>query len=158
MGTPLVTQSRIYASTEAIKLYDALCKKRHDESARAEELEQRRIELFSDTPQAFFVAAVVGHLLQRGERYLLTNKTHKELISRDQWERPDREQLRKAFTYMVKLEYHVSEAEEVLQVVAELAERGIRHISDTASKTGGFEFTELLDKMRQETERRGRIS
>ncbi|MCJ7634547.1 ATP-binding protein, partial [Candidatus Bathyarchaeota archaeon] len=144
MSTRLVSPTRIFGTTIAHECYDSLCKKRQVDA-------RMRKEIFSDTVQAFYVAAAVGHLLQRGQRYVVEAKTSKELLSREQWDRPDKKSLKMAFTYLAKLEYNVASDDDVLQVVAELAERGIRQIKDRVSETGDFDFITLIDQLRKET-------
>lgn len=145
MSERLVAPTRIYATTIAHQHYDALCKKRQKDP-------RMRIEIFSDTPQAFYVAAAVGHLLQKGQRYIVKEKISKDgLILREHWDRPDKSFLKMAFTYLVKLEYNVSSEDDVLQVVAELAERGIRHIGEKVSETGDFDFVHIIDQLRKDT-------
>jgi len=145
MSTRLVSPTRIFGTTIAHECYDSVCKKRKADA-------RMRKEIFSDTVQAFYVAAAVGHLLQRGQRYVVEAKISKEeLLSREQWDRPDKKSLKMAFTYLAKLEYNVASDDDVLQVVAELAERGIRHIKDKVSETGDFDFITLIDQRRKET-------
>ena len=76
---------------------------------------------------------------------------------RQQWERAEKEDIRKALTFLVKLEYGKSEPNEVLQIVAELAERGIRHIRDKVFESGEYNFLEIVEKLRKETSKRGQI-
>jgi hypothetical protein len=141
----LVSNTRILGTAEARDCYDSLCKKREDRA-------DMRTEVFSDTVQAFYVAAAIGHLLQRGQRYVVkATKDIRELLSREQWDRPDKKSLKMAFTYLAKLEYGVASDDDVLQVVAELAERGIRHIKDRVSETGDFDFITLIEQLRKET-------
>lgn len=145
MSARLVSPTRIFGTTIAHECYDALCKKRHEDP-------RMRIEIFSDTVQAFYVAAAVGHLLQRGQRYVVKAKISKQgLILREHWDRPDKRFLKMVFTYLAKLEYNVASEDDVLQVVAELAERGIKHIRDKVSETGDFDFITLIDQLRKET-------
>ena len=106
--------------------------------------------LFDDTVQAFFAAASVGALLQKGKRYEVKGKAE-ELILRQQWERKEREELRLAFTYLAKLEYGAKDDNDALQVVAELAEAGIRYIKEKVEQTNGFDFETLLAPLRRAT-------
>jgi hypothetical protein len=112
------------------------------------EREQRGTVIFQDTPQAFFVAAVIGHLLQGGKRYEAPGKRSELLQRAEQWDRPDREILRNAFTFLGKLEYGVKEPDDVLQVVAELAEVGIRHIWKEVDTKGYFDFNARISQLR----------
>jgi hypothetical protein len=153
LSTSLVSPTRISASTEAHECYDLLCGQRQI----ADDVKKRRILIFTDTVQACYCAAVVGHLLQRGERYLVKAKAKEGLILIQQWERKEKSDLRKALTFLTKLEYGVSEPDEVLQVVAELAEVGIRHIREKVFETGDFEWTQLVEELRKDTVKRGEL-
>ena len=55
-----------------------------------------------------------------------------------------------AFTYLAKLEYNVNSEDDVLQVVAELAECGIKHIRNKVSETGDFDFLSVVEELRKE--------
>lgn len=144
----LVTPSRILATDEAHKAYNYLCKARKVDIDLKKEREQRGTVIFQDTPQAFFVAAVIGHLLQGGKRYQANGKRSELLQRAEQWDRPDREILRNAFTFLAKLEYGVKEPDDVLQVIAELAETGIRHIWKEVDTKGFFDFNGRILQMR----------
>ena len=74
-----------------------------------------------------------------------------ELILRQQWDRKEREELRLAFTYLAKLEYGAKDDNDALQVVAELAEAGIRYIKEKVEQTNGFDFETLLGPLRRAT-------
>lgn len=144
----LVNPSRILATEEAHKAYDYLCKARKVEVELKKEREQRGTVIFQDTPQAFFAAAVIGHLLQGGKRPQISGKRSELLQRAEQWDRPDREVLKNAFTFLAKLEYEAKEADEVLQVVAELAEVGIRQIWIEVDTKGFFDFEARIAQLR----------
>jgi hypothetical protein len=78
-----------------------------------------------------------------------------ELILRQQWERQERRELRKAFTYLAKLEYGAKDENESVQIVAELAEAGIRYIRDKVVETNEFNFETMLDPLRRNTKKQG---
>lgn len=152
--TQLVSPTRISATAEAHECYDLLCGQRQVD----DETKRRRIMIFADTVQAFYCAAVVGHLLQRGERYAVKEKAREGLILRQQWERKEKADLRKALTFLANMEYGVTEPDEVLQVAAELAEVGIRHIKKKVFENGDFDWNQMLVELRKETEKRGELS
>ncbi len=151
MSQPLVTPAIIYATAEAHECYDLLCGTRQVEDP---ELKKKQIRIFSDTVQAFYCAAVIGHNLQQGTRYIVKDKATKRkgLLQRQQWERKEKSDLRKALTFLVNLEYGVSEGDEVLQVVTELAEAGIRHIRKKVFENGDFDWNSILDQLRKRDE------
>jgi hypothetical protein len=106
--------------------------------------------------QAFYCAAVVGHLLQRGKRHEVNEKAAKDqLILRQQhWDQREKADLKKALTFLVNIEYKVTDEDEVLQVVAELAEVGIRHIRDKVTETGEYDWVGEINRLRKKTESR----
>ena len=143
----LVTPTRILASEEAHKCYDILCGAR---KTKSEEKYRGGKEMFADTVQAFYAAAVVGHVLQKGKRHVVGGKT-KELLLRQQWERREREDLRKALTFLSKIKYKAVDEDDVLQVVAELADLGIKHIWGKVDVSGEFDYSDTLDQVRKKT-------
>ena len=150
MDNILVSRSRVLATEEAHKCYDYLCKRREVTPELRKEKEQRGTIVFQDTPQAFYVAVIVGHLLQGGDRYQVKGGKPRELLQRaEQWDRPEKETLRNAFTFLAKLEYGVKEQDDVLQVVAELSERGIRQIWQEVDTKGFFDFGERIKRLRE---------
>jgi len=158
MTTSLVSPTRVSATPEAIECYDLLCGQRKDTSLEVVRLRQEHLggeHLFADTVQAFYTAAAIGHLLQKGKRYVVKGKA-KEIILRQQWDRTEKRELRKAFTYLTKLEYGAKDdKDESLQIVAELAEAGIRYIRDKVIETNEFNFEEMLEPLRRATEKQG---
>ena len=143
----LVTPTRVLASEEAHKCYDTLCGAR---KTKSEERYKGRKKMFADTVQAFYAAAVVGHVLQRGERHVVKGKT-REVLLLQQWERREKEDLRKALTFLAKIEYKAVSEDDVLQVVAELADRGIKHIWGKFNVAGDFDYSNTLDQVRKKT-------
>jgi hypothetical protein len=156
MKTTLVDSTRIYATLEAHECYDLLCGTRQV----GEDILTRRNELlggkplFHDTVQGFYTAAAIGHLVRKGKKYDLQGKIE-GLILRQQWDRAEKEELRKAFTYLAKLEYGAKDEKESLQIVAELAETGIRFIRDKVVETHEFDFQTMLDPLRRLTKGQG---
>lgn len=150
----LITPTRVSATAEAHECYDLLCGQRQVD----DEIKKKRILIFTDTVQAFYCAAVVGHMLQRGERYTVKDKAREGLILRQQWDRREKADLRKALTFLANMDYGVTEPDEVLQVIAELAETGIRHIRKRVFENGDFEWEQMLTELRKETEKRGELS
>jgi hypothetical protein len=153
----LVSPTRIFTTLEAHECYDLLCGQRKNASLEVLKRQKELLgkHLFDDTVQAFYVAAAVGHLVQRGKRYEVKGKVE-ELILRQHWERAEKRDLRKAFTYLAKLEYGAKNDEnESLQIVAELAERGIRFIRDKVVDAHEFDFKTMLDPLRRMTKERG---
>jgi hypothetical protein len=110
--------------------------------------------IFHDTVQGFYTAAAIGHLLQKGKKYHVEGKTE-ALILRSHWESSEKAELRKAYTYLAKLEYGAKDEHESLQVVAELAEAGVRFIRDKVVETHEFSFETMLDPLRRVTKERG---
>ena len=153
MTISLVSPTRISATAEAHECYDLLCGSRKNPSVEVQKRQKELLgkPLFEDTVQAFFAAAAVGHVLQKGKRYEVKGKAE-ELILRQQWERHERDDLRKAFTYLAKLEYGAKDENDALQRVAELAEAGIRYIRDRVVETSGFDFESTLEPLRRMTE------
>jgi hypothetical protein len=157
MKTSLVSPTRIFATPEAHECYDLLCGSRKNPSPEVLKRQRELLgkHLFDDSIQAFYAAAAVGHLLQKGNRYEVKGKTE-ELIQRQQWERTEKTDLRKAFTYLAKLEYGAKDdRDESLQIVAELAERGIRFIRDKVVDTHDFDFETMMAPLRRITKERG---
>ena len=152
MTTSLVSPTRISATEEAHECYDLLCAGQKNPSVETLKRQKELLgkPLFDDLVQAFFAAASVGAYLQKGKRYDVKGKA-KELILRQQWDRREREDLRLAFTYLAKLEYDAKDDNEALQVVAELAEVGIRYIRDKVVETRGFDFETMLAPLRRAT-------
>lgn len=153
MDDSLVSRTRIFATEEAHKYYDYLCKGRQVSADIDRDRKEKGWITFTDTPQAFYVAAVVGHMLQNGERYSVSGKKRELLLRAEHWERMEKTDLRRNFTYLAKLEYNAREPDDILQVVAELAERGIRHIWEHYQTRGTFDFTDLMSKLRESTKR-----
>jgi hypothetical protein len=112
--------------------------------------------IFSDTVQAFYVAAIVGHFKQDGKRPKIEDVQKEGLILLQHWERQEKKDLRKALTFLIKLDYKAKEATEVLQIVAELADVGIQEIRDkvTESADTGM-FDSIIDFLRKETDKKG---
>jgi hypothetical protein len=156
----LVSSTRISATSEAHKCYDLLCGARQIDAQTAamrKELfgDPKRV-IFSDTVQAFYVAAVVGHFKQEGKRPKIEGKAKEGLILLQHWERQEKKDLRKALTFLVKLEYGAKDPKEVLQIVAELAEVGIREIKDKVVQTGDTDFFDsVIEFLRKETDKKG---
>ena len=150
----LVSPTRISATAEAHECYDLLCGQRQV----GDETRRKRIVIFTDTVQAFYCAAVAGHMLQRGERYAVKDKAKEGLILRQQWDRKEKADLRKALTFLANMEYGVTEPDEVLQVIAELSEVGIRHIKKRVFENGDFDWGQMLLELRKETQKRGELS
>ncbi|MDA4127791.1 MAG: hypothetical protein OK452_11420 [Thaumarchaeota archaeon] len=151
MDNNLVSKTRIYASEESHKYYDYLCKTRQVSKEIEHERKEKGLVTFSGTPQAFFTAAAIGHMLQGGERYVVKGKVKELLLRADHWDSYEKEDLKRNFTYLAKLEYHVRSPDDVLQVVAELAERGIRHIWDQCQRRGSFEYPKIIGELRSST-------
>jgi len=154
----LVTPSRILATEEAHDCYDLLCGRRKADyevkKGRRELIGEKQV--FDDTVQAFYVAATVGHLLQRGNRPHIEGKAS-ELILRQHWDRQEKRDIQQAFTYLAKLEYDASSSDDVLQIVAELAEVGIKYIKGKVVDTGDFDFKAMLDPLRKMTKEKGKF-
>lgn len=160
MTASLVSPTRISATLEAHECYDLLCGQRKNPSPEILERQREHLggePLFDDTVQAFYAAAAIGHLLQKGKRYTAKGKLE-ELILRTHWERADRRDLQKAFTYLAKLEYGVKDdkdGNDCLQIIAELAEVGIRHIRDKVLEKNEFDFEKMLESLRKVTKEQG---
>ena len=161
MTVSLVSPTRISATIEAHECYDLLCGQRKNPSPEMLKRQKEHLgddwPLFDDTVQGFYAAAAIGHIIQQGKRYEVKGKVE-ELILRTHWERADRRDLRKAFTYLAKLEYHVKDDKDgnlSLQVVAELAEAGIKYIRDEVVERNEFDFERMLERLRKTTKEQG---
>lgn len=160
MTTSLVSPTRLSATLEAHECYDLLCRQRKNPSPEILRRQKEHLggePLFDDTVQAFYGAAAIGHLIQKGKRYEVKGKAE-ELILRQQWERAEKRDLRKAFTYLAKLEYGVKDdkdGNQSLQIIAELAESGIRYIRDKVVERNEFDFEKMLDPLRKVTKEQG---
>lgn len=159
MNTQLASSDRILATPEAHECYNLLCGQRPVEAdtltKRKEVFGDPKKTIFSDTIQAFFVAAVVGHLLQDGARPTIEDKAKAGLLLLQQWEREERRDIRKALTFLAKMEYDAKDPKEILQVIAELSEVGIRHIRDKVVESGDFDLSQLINRLRKETDKKG---
>jgi hypothetical protein len=153
----------IRSTTEAYKYYNALCRGRPGVTEGEEEEEspndkpldenenddfEKGFEQFTDGPQAFYCAAVIGHLVQQGKRYDVKGEVRDLLRRAEQWDRQDREGIKEPLSVLVKLHYGVTDPDEILQVVAELAEVGIRRIYLEVKESGQFDFQVRIADLR----------
>ncbi len=113
--------------------------------------------IFDDTVQAFYVAAVVGQIVQAGKRPSIDEKAREGLILLQHWERQEKRDLRNALEFLVTAEYKITEPKEILQVVAELAEVGIRKIRDVITQYGEIDdyLSGIVETLRKETAKEG---
>ena len=161
MNTNLVGSDRILATEEAHKCYDLTCAKRQPDAEtitkKKEILGDAKKSIFDDTVQAFYVAAVVGHMLQRGKRASIEQKAREGLIQLQHWEKKEKRDLRTALEFLVTAEYGVTEPKDILQVVAELAEVGIRKIRDVVIQYAEVDdyLSGLVVNLRKETDEEG---
>jgi hypothetical protein len=163
MTVSLQNKTVIRCTVEAHKYYNTLCKGRPgltgeedegEESAEAKPLDEDieaevGSEQFADGPQAFYCAAVIGHLVQMGKRYEVKGEVKDLLRRADQWDRPDKQDIREPLSVLAKLHYGVTDPDEILQVVAELAEVGIRRIYEEVRETGQFDFQARIADLRE---------
>ena len=161
MNTNLVASDRILATDEAHKCYDLVCGRRQPDAEtitrKKEVLGDAKEFIFDDTVQAFYVAAVVGHVVKNGSRPSIDEKAKEGLILLQHWERHEKRDLRNALEFLVTAEYGVTEPKEILQVVAELAEVGIRKIRDVVKQFGEIDdyLSGIVVTLRKETEKEG---
>jgi hypothetical protein len=164
MTVPLRNKTMIRCTSEAFKYYNALCKGRPGVTDEREEAltkqtqgldaeddneSESEFEQFTDAPQAFYCAAVIGHLIQQGKRPSVSGELKDLLRRAEQWDRPDRDEIKRPLTSLAKLHYEVSDPDEVLQVVSELAEVGIRQIYDEVKEYGQFDFQSRIAELRE---------
>jgi hypothetical protein len=164
MTISLQNKTMIKSTVESYKYYNALCKGRpgvtdaqeEDESGEAKGLDEQGdddldegFQQFADAPQAFYCAAVIGHLIQQGKKHQVEGQVRDLLRRAEQWDRPDKDDIRQPLTVLVKLHYGVTDPDEVLQVVAELAEVGIKRIYDEVRESGQFDFQARIAKLRE---------
>jgi len=161
LNTNLVGSDRILATAEAHKCYDLVCAKRQPDAEtitrKKEILGDAKKFIFDDTVQAFYVAAVVGQIVQAGKRPSIDEKAREGLILLQHWERQEKRDLRNALEFLVTAEYKVTEPKEILQVVAELAEVGIRKIRDVITQYGEIDdyLSGIVETLRKETAKEG---
>jgi len=142
--------SVILATTQALEYYAKFC-----ERQKAKNPYDKDYEIFQDKHQAFYAAAIIGHEELRGERYEVKGKLD-ELIRIGYWTGTGEEctNIRDAFTYLVKLNYKHHDKkpiqdDEVIDVVAELAECGIRKIHKIYESQDEFNFQGTLDELKK---------
>lgn len=166
MTVSLQNKTMIRSTVEAYKYYNALCRGRpgvtgeereeeDEESTEAKPVDEdvnddidEGFEQFADGPQAFYCAAVIGHIVQQGKRYEVKGEVKDLLRRAEQWDRPDKEDIREPLSVLVKLHYGATNPDEILQVVAELAEVGIRRIYEEVRETGQFDFQDRIADLR----------
>jgi len=160
MTVSLQNKTVIRCTVDAHKYYNVLCKGRPgltgeeeeestDEKSLDEDIEaEEGSEQFADGPQAFYCAAVIGHLVQMGKRYQVEGEVKDLLRRADQWDRDDKLEIREPLSVLAKLHYGVTDPDEILQVVAELAEVGIRRIYEEVRETGQFDFQARIADLR----------
>ena len=163
MTLSLQNKTTIRCTVEAFKYYNALCRGRpgmkdegEEESLEAKAVDEdandeENFEQFADGPQAFYCAAVIGHLVQQGKRYDVKGEVKDLLRRAEQWDRPDKDPIREPLSVLAKLHYGVTNPDEILQVVAELAEAGIRGIYAEVRETGQFDFQKRIEDLRTES-------
>ncbi len=164
MTVSLQNKTMIRSTVEAYKYYNALCRGRPGITGEEEEKEESSeksidedidaeadagFEQFADGPQAFYCAAVIGHLVQQGKRYEVKGEVRDLLRRAEQWDRPEKEDIRESLGVLVKLHYNVTNPDEILQVVAELAEAGIRRIYEEVREGGEFDFQARIADLRE---------
>jgi hypothetical protein len=162
MTVSLCNKTVIKQTVEAYKYYNALCRGRpgvtsaeEEESQEPKELDENEtddidegFEQFADGPQAFYCAAVIGHLVQQGKRYEVKGEVRDLFRRADQWDRPEKDDIKEPLSVLAKLHYGVTNPDEILQVVAELAEVGIRRIYEEVRENGQFDFQVRIADLR----------
>ncbi len=134
----------IHVSREAFRMYSSLSRRTNRPEASAEE-EGERVERkqrpFKDYEQAFFLAAALGII--DGSKMKIEGD--KEQLLRTEFLKNDDNY--KPMRQLIRSKYDVKDDREVLELMTEFAEHGIRELHATYQKTNSIDFFQIAERV-----------